>query len=353
VRENPPQKAGEEEIAMRLVRRIGLLLALAPLGGAADRGLLELIMPDAHVAFGLSLARLRSSPMGDVLRAGMQNGMRRASGGAELQNLFGQIGFNPFEDIQELIVATNGTGKNPPTLVVMRGSDRLRQLIEMKNSQSKRGSTAFAAFGDVLVTGDAAEVKAARARHGRGPSLNGAMARRIAAMSAKYDLWVISNVPVSSLAANMDRSKSAGMGNLEMLKSIEQFSAGLGFSSDFVLQIEVTARDAASAATLADSAKMLLAMAQQQRAARDPAAMDALQRLQFQVQGRVLRIGMSVPAEEVQKQMQMLQAQMPVPDPSAGPPPVAPKPRPPANTDIVIQSSPKDMGTVKISGSQK
>ena len=73
------------------------------------------------------------------------------------------------------------------------------------------------------------------------------MAKRIAEMSAKYDVWVISNVPVSSLAQEANNTKSAGFGNLEALKAIEQFRAGLRLSSDFVLQIEAVTRDAASA----------------------------------------------------------------------------------------------------------
>jgi len=335
---------------MHMLRRIGLLLALAPLAGATDPALVEMVMPDAHVVFGMSFARIRSSPMGELFRTGMQTGMRQATGGAELQNLFMQIGFNPFEDIRELLVASTGAGKNPPTIVAMRGSPRLRQLMESQGMKSKTGADGVVMFGDLLVTGDAAQVKAAKARHGRGSAVSGAMTKRIAEMSGKYDLWVISNVPVSSLLNNAEDAKSPGLANMEMLKSIEQFSAGLSLSSDFALQIEVVAHDAKSAGSLADGVRMMLAMAQQ-GAAKDPSTLDALKRVDLGVQGKVVRMGIAVPADELRKQMEMIQAQVHATGGAA--PAAAPKPRVPANTDIVIQSSPKDMGNIRISGSNK
>ena len=342
---------------MSLVAKlIGAVVALAPMAGATDPRLLELVMPDAHIVFGFDLTRVRTSPMGEMFRAGMQTGMQQATGGKELQALFGQMGFNPFEDIQELIVATTGAGKNPPTLVAMRGSGRLRSLMESQGMKSKTGADSTAVFGDVLVAGDAAQVKAAKVRHGHGAKLNSALAQRIAELSGKYDLWLISNVPVAKLAENMDQSKAQGLGNMEMLKSIDQFSVGMGLSADFALQLEAVAHDEKSAGSLADSLKMLMAFAQQGAAGKDPATADALKRIEFGVQGRVLRVGITVPAEEMKKQMEMVRAQAaasPASAPTSAPTPRATARRAPASTDIVIQSSPKDMGNVVITVPKK
>src|SRR5215472_8941875 len=137
-------------------RLLGLLLALAPLAAAMDPALIELIMPDAQVVVGIDFSRLRSSPMGDVLRTGMQTGMRQAGGG-DLQKMLDQIGLDPLRDIQEILIASTGTGKNPPTLVAIRGSARLRALIESSLARSKKPSNALTTIGDVILTGDAAQ----------------------------------------------------------------------------------------------------------------------------------------------------------------------------------------------------
>lgn len=335
-----------------------LVLAMASATAATDPRLLEVAMPDAKVVFGMNFSRLRTSPMGDIFRTAMQAGMQQAQGGAELQNIFAQIGFNPFEDILELLVATTGTGKNPPTIVAMRGSPRLRALIESEGMRSKTGSSGLAVFGDVFIMGDEAQVKAVKARHGHGGGLSGMMTKRIAEMSTKFDLWFISNVPLASLANNVDDSKAQGLGNMEALKSIEQLSAGLGMSGDMVLQIEAVAHDAKSAGALGDTVQMLLAMAQQSAAAKDPAAVDALKRLEFGVTGKVLRIGIKVPEEQMRKQLETFRAQaaaglIPGAPPAAAPARSTTPPRVPPTADIVIQSSPKDMGVVVISGSKK
>ena len=333
---------------MRLARGIGLLLVTAGWACAADPGLVELIMPDAHLVIGMDFARIRTSAVGEMFRTGLQAGMQQAGAGAELQGVFAQLGFNPFDEIQELVVATTGAGKNPPTLVAMRGSARLRQLMESQVMRSRPGAPGLTSIGDILVGGDEAQVRAAKVRHGRGASLHGAMAKRIAEMSANYDVWVISNIPVSTLAQNMKDAKGPALGNMQALQSIEQFSAGIGMRNDFVLQIEAVTHDAKSAGALGDSVQMLLAMAQQGAAGKDPSAEDALKRVEFGVQGKVVRLGIKVPAEEMKKQMETFRAR------SAGAvrTTVAP-PRAPATSDIIIQSSPKDMGTVVISGSKK
>ena len=52
-------------------------------------------MPDAKLLLGIDLARVRSSPVGDLLRTGIETGMQQSERGAAIRNLFGQMGFNP------------------------------------------------------------------------------------------------------------------------------------------------------------------------------------------------------------------------------------------------------------------
>jgi hypothetical protein len=235
--------------------------------------------------------------------------------------------------------------------------------MERFPGRTHSGKTDLASIGDLLITGDAALVRAARLRRGRGPSVSATMAKRISDMSARYDLWVLSNMGFSSFAGSANQAKTPATPMNDALKSIEQFSAGLGLSGDFLLNVEVVTRDVTAAQSLGSTAQMALAMATQ-NVAKDTSTQAALQRMKFGVEGRRLRLSITVPAEEMQKQMEMMKAQA-----QSGAfgnglglgPGVAAFGRAsgdksskvPPNADLVITSSPKDMGTVVISGSKK
>ena len=326
-------------------------------------------MPEAGVVFGMDFSRVRSSPTGQLLRQGMQAGMK-SGGGADLQKLLATTGFDPFQDIQEILVATTGTGKNPPTLFVARlASNGLQALMQSRSgppatswhgARIMPGKSPTAFVDDLFLAGDLALIKAAILRRGQRPALDSALVRRISIMRDRYDLWLISLTSLSSLTSNLPASNtSQSFGNLDALKAIDQFCIGIGMSSDFILDVEMTARDAKSAGSLADSIRLLLAMAQQGQA-NNPSAAAALKNLQLAVDDKVIRIGIQVPADEVQKQMQQAltswqtagagAAAQPGQRPPARP---AERSRVPPNAAVMIQSSPKDMGTVVITSPKK
>src|SRR5437016_12940640 len=106
-------------------------MMLAPLAGAADQGLLDFIMPDARVVFGVDMGRIRSSPF----QGSFSNGVQNAN--PELQKLMEAARFDPMRDLQEVLFASPGIGKNPPALVVARGTfdaTKLRSFAESARS---------------------------------------------------------------------------------------------------------------------------------------------------------------------------------------------------------------------------
>ena len=352
-------------------RLIPALLAVVSIVPAADPALLDLIMPDARVVFGMDFSRLQSSPMAEGIRRGMQAGMQ-AGGGAQFQKLLGGIGFDPFRDIHEILVATTGTGKNPPALFIVRGAPNVQKLLqsgggpatEWHGARILAGKNPFALLDDLILGGDLTQIKAAILRRGRRSGINSELARRISTMSSRYDLWLVSLAPLASLASNVSPAKSPGFANLDALKSIDQFSLGLGMSSDFILDAELVAHDQKSAGALADSIRLLLALAQQS-AKSDPSAAAALKNMDFAVDEKVVRLGIKVPAEELQKQIQQaldsgqiagaaFAAQSGVQGPAVRRAATPDRgPRVPPDADVMIQSSPKDMGTVVIVGPRK
>ena len=423
-----------EEYLVEIASKLLTALLLTPLAGAADPALLDFIMPDARVVFGADIARMRSSPFHGSFHQGVQNA------NPEMRKLMEAAGFDPMRDLEEVLFASPGLGKNPPALVVARGtfdSSRLRAFAESAGSKitdfggvpilsdPEKDSGAFALLDNIILAGNREQVQAAIGRRGRGVILNTEMATRIGALSKRYDAWLISIAPLATMSGSLpEEAKIEGLTNTAALRAIEEFSAGIGLSTDLKLDAELMMTNAKSAEHLAETIQVLLGMLQK-NAKEEPGIMAALQNLNIGVDKNVVQIGFSVPAPEVEKVVaKAFSAQPkkgpltaavvpPAPVPEAAPvtpvsvpsepaaepapqaaepvtaavaeivepleatarlqtaavpavPPVAMVPPParpagpirrspriPSNGDILIQSSPKDMGTVVIMGSKK
>src|SRR3954470_6662998 len=85
---------------------------------AADSQLLSLVMPDAKVLAGVNVDQAKTTPMGQYVLGQIQ-----AQGGTtHLQQLYALTGFDPTRDVHEVLVATNGTGKEQTGLFLARGN---------------------------------------------------------------------------------------------------------------------------------------------------------------------------------------------------------------------------------------
>jgi hypothetical protein len=393
------------------------VLLMTPLAGAADPALLDFIMPDARVVVGMDIAHMRSSPLNTSVTNSVQ------SANPELKKLMEAAGFDPMRDLQEILFASPGIGKNPPALLVARGSfdvAKLRAFAESAGSRitdfggvpilsdPEKDSGAFALLDNIILAGNLEQVRAAIGRRGHGMILNTEMATRISSLSRRYDAWLVSLAPLATMASNLPPDANVeGLTNTEALRQIEQFSLGVGMGSDLTFAAELVMANAKAAGSIADGIQMMLGMAQQS-AKDEPALASALKNLNFGVDQNVVHLGVTVSVADVEKVVQTaMNSQMkkaagpmtatkqepriqmhapeltiqkaevqPQPDvpavaertdpapvaPSAPvPPPPAPKltgsaarsARIPANGEILIQSSPKDMGTVVIMGSKK
>jgi hypothetical protein len=394
---------------VKTTRRLLLsLLAAAVVSQAADPRLLELVMPDARVAIGIDVGRMRSSPFSQSVSSGIHEA------DPELRKLLDAAGFDPLRDLQELLIVTTGAPKDAPVLLIARGSfdfDRLRSFAlsagsKLLNHESveiltdpEKKSGGFALMDNSLIVGGSLEqVRAAISRRGRGMVINTELATRMEAMSSRYDAWIVSIAPLGPLAAGVSQEAVQSLAGSDMLKRIEQFSLGIGLSYDLTIAAEVVTKDDKDAGALGDGIQMLLGMAQK-KLQEQPGGAEALKSLDFGVEGRTLHLGFTVPQAEVQKAIQsawdahrkppvtvaakhaaapmremveapelpptvagslapLAPAVSPGAQPAAAPvvrrpPAPAPARRLPANTEIMIQSSPKDMGTVIIVGGKK
>ena len=103
------------------MRLSGLLLTFALVASstsfaAVDAGLLALVPPDAQVASGVHVDTSRVSPFGQFVLAHMQ------ANSAQLQTIIDQTGFDPRNDVTEVLCASNGNQPQPSFLVLARGT---------------------------------------------------------------------------------------------------------------------------------------------------------------------------------------------------------------------------------------
>lgn len=242
---------------------VGLLIlaAAAPAFPAEAPSLIDLLPANSQIVFGVHVRQLLDSKLAQSLSAEMK------SSGAELKALIPASGFNFETDLDEILLASTGEGKNPPVLVAARGTFAVDQLaagatpyhgVPLLEVQSKTQPAGFAFLdSSTVLAGDLAAVKAAI---DRGPMVNGftpTFAARIAKYREQYAIWGIAKAP-AGLAKRL--SSETGSGNQQMWDSIDRFQIGIGLAKGLDIAAELHARTGAEGAKLASSLQFLQAM---------------------------------------------------------------------------------------------
>ncbi len=339
------------------------ILAASLLAGGADAanpGLLDLAMPDAKVLMGVQVRRILASPFGESLQAQL------GAQAPEMAQLIAATGFDPFGDLEEILIASPG-GNDAPSLLAVRGSfdpvvqsQRLRQSgrvldvvdgIEVFTGlrSNKDGPPQGWAFLDAttVIAGDLARLRdAIRNRH-VAAALDPEIRREIGALSARYDVWVVAETPSDALAGRLPSGDSPQAPQAMNLQSMRRFSGGLRFSPDMEIAAELLARSEKDAAELAGAMRILAGLFQAQQAKQGGRpGPNLLERLQISVDGGAVRLALTIPEAELREALERHAARAATaPARPSSPPKVAPGRNP---NEIIIQSSPKDMGTVVI-----
>ncbi len=254
-----------------------------------------LLPPDATAVFGLrasSLIKLIAS-QGATQMAQFQTGMLLAS--------LPVNGFDPFHDIDEVVLATSGKGKNPPFLAVITGRFDAAKLAHGKGSsyhnalfidnKDPRQTTAF--LGDnTILAGDRAMVRAAIDRSssaiGAGP-----LAARIESMRSRYDLW--------AFADHLDAA-AIPPGAADTLRSLDRFSVGMAFNSDFALDAEIHLASAQDAAKLSG----MLGLLEKQALSQMPDS--STTKFNLSAKDNTVKLSIAVPEADFRKALQQAAA---------------------------------------------
>jgi hypothetical protein len=235
---------------MKSFRHTFLFLTLLPFTAfAADPGLLKLVMPDAKVLADLQVAQAKVSPFGQYLLGRMQ------PDDASFQSFITETGFDPRNDLTEVVIASNWQGdQKGQWLVLARGAFNPSMIgaAVLKNGGTvvpfqgvsiltPAGKTAQS--GDTVIAfldtstglmGDTADVQAAIQRAQSG-SAAFVPPTQVAQLSAQYDFWFLTLVPLSEFSSVMPDGNMGQAMKGNLFQAVLQASGGAKLGAQNVL----------------------------------------------------------------------------------------------------------------------
>jgi hypothetical protein len=307
----------------RFLTVLSLLGALTPLASAAaDPQLLQLVMPDAKIVSGVSVDSVMLTPFGQFILSQLpptDDGM----------NLFITVtGFDPRRDIHEIVIASQADPGKKAFLLLARATFDGARILSVLQQQgmktdsyrgvptfspdSKRGAASTPTFAfvndSILVAGDPDSVHGAIDRRSASSALDPLLSSLIATSSANQDLWVASIVPISSLASIMGKGKISGLLQGDVIKGINQTSAGAKFGDTVEVRGILSARNEQDAASLAGVVSFFGNMLQSQPpTGAQPAVNMLVRQMSVKTDANAVTLSLSIPEAELETLFKMTQ----------------------------------------------
>jgi hypothetical protein len=280
------------------------LLITATAGAAVDPGLLDLVMPDAKVLFGVRVPQTLGSPFG-------QYALNHLLGAQALTRFFALTGLDPRRDLQEVLVAsaTPGIpGDGSDALILVRGTFAPERFIAVATltgatvsdyhgvqviNPQQPGPPAFAFLdSSTLAIGAERMLTGVIDRRTNQSNYTGPLAQKALDASATGDAWFATVTPLSDL---IPATPAAGFDPATLLQSIIETRAGLRFDSNGVTVVaEALTHSDAEARGLAGILKLAAGMVRG-----TPAA--ALQYAQVTANGPVTRVTLTVDEQDLER----------------------------------------------------
>ncbi len=305
---------------MRQTAFLAALLVFGSSAYAADPQLLNLVMPDAKILAGANGSEIQISPFGQYIIA------KVSALDAGLQKLIAATGFNPLQDVTEVLAATNANASQRSSLLLVEGTfnvDKIAAAVSAHNknvqtqtyqdatvlsfTNSKTNQTLALAFigSSVAVAGPLADVEAAIMRNGgSATAIDPALAAQVNQLSSNQAEWLLSSVPVASLIPASATTSATGPAAqiLPLLKSIQSLSGGVNFTDNVVMTGQATESDPQNAAALSAVVKLALSLASMGAAnnAKLAELAQLLQTLQVTTDGSAVNVSLSIPETQVE-----------------------------------------------------
>ncbi|HEY9141322.1 MAG TPA: hypothetical protein VIN93_10540 [Bryobacteraceae bacterium] len=278
---------------------------------AADPQLLNLVMPDVKVMADVNVAQAKTSPFGQYVLMQVET--------QSLQQIAALTGFDPANDVNELLVAGNGAAQHAG-LALASGNFNVAAISsfvakQKVGTETYRGVTIFEepkkqaglAFlsGSIAAAGDLTNLKAAIDRLTSPSILPASLLVEVGQLSAANDAWLLTTVPPSSLKPSSNAPAVPGIGNgaENMLGTVQSANAGIKFGANVVIAAQAQADTAQNATSIASLIQFLVNMAQM-KAADQPQVQALAKSLTVGANGTTVNISLTMPAAQFQELLQ-------------------------------------------------
>jgi len=292
-----------------------LVVICAGLLPAADSGLLNLVMPDARILAGVNVDLAKTTPFGVYVLSQIQTQAPQ-----HLQQVTALTGFDPTQDLHELLFASNGTPAHKSGLVLARGNF---DAAKIQAAGLAGGGTTINYKGVMLlldpkqthgvafldptlaVAGDVASVEGAIDRQTAPATLSAALVGQVNQWSLSEDAWFIANVPLSSLKppANPSTPQNAAVQNA--FQNIQQAAGGVKFGSQVAFTGQAQADTPQNATAIAGVVQFLASMAQLQAQQKNPQLAAILPSLSATTNANLVNLSLSVPEAQAEQAFKM------------------------------------------------
>src|ERR1017187_6575105 len=227
---------------------------------AADAALTDFFPAGTKVVLGINVRKGAESPLAQAGLTQAKAQVQSQAAAADWLKLASLAGFDPLRDIDEVLVATNAEGQNPPSLIVVRGRFDVARLaagarryldVPMLGGDQPTDGVVALLNASTALAGDRPTVLAAIDHLGNGAQIDAALGQRIAGPRSRYDIWGIGDRPEGFVAPTPQASA---------LESIDRFQFGVSVSHGLELGAEIHARSPKDAEQLSATLGMVEAM---------------------------------------------------------------------------------------------
>jgi hypothetical protein len=283
------------------MRHFALLAVLTAAGlQAADPALLNLVMPDAKVLAGINVQKAKTSAFGQFL-------LTQMPAGDGLNSFITATGFDPRQDLDEVLMASNSQGKSKSNgLVIARGTFSADRIAAALAKDSKHAAQTYSGaqlitgtgIGDngaiaflssnIAIAGDLASVKAAIDRSSGNNVIDPVLAAKVAAFAAA-DAWSVTTSPISLGDGEKDNPVASA------LKTVQEASASVVLSSPVQISAEALAGSDQDATSLSDVLKFVVMMFQS-----NPQA-SLLNALSVTTDHSTVRVSLTIPEDQLEQ----------------------------------------------------
>ncbi len=289
-----------------------LMVPCAGLLDAADPQLLNLVMPDAKILAGVNVDQAKTSPFGQYIITQLE------AQDPHFQEFVAETGFDPTRDLDELLIASNGTAKTAAHLTLARGAFNADSIgaaakaggatSEVYNGvtiveNAKHGDGFAFLNGGLAIAGDIASVKAAIDRQSAPSTLPASLLVAVNQLSTTEDAWGISEVPPPALKppANAPNLPTVPPNTFQ---KITQATGGVKFGAQIVFNAQLLANTAPDATAVANVLQFLTNLGEM-RFQQNAQALAALKSVAINANGNTVTISASIPEAQVEALAQM------------------------------------------------